>query len=81
MADGLESQTYHRILRRVIFWPCRLALKIFARSRYEAILGQPPSVSLLNSGKAFQNAKRKANKFNRLKAAGFTINVVTGYAF
>ncbi len=25
------------------FWPCRLALKIFARSRHEAILGQPPS--------------------------------------
>ena len=24
------------------FWPCRLALKIFARSRHKAILGQPP---------------------------------------
>ena len=36
------------------------------------------SVSLLNSGKAFQNAKQKANKFNRLRAAGLKINVVTG---
>jgi len=31
------------LLRLRPFWPCRLALKIFARSRYEAILGQPPS--------------------------------------
>ena len=30
------------LLRLRPFWPCRLALKIFARSRYEAILGQPP---------------------------------------
>jgi len=32
------------LLRLRPFWPCRLALKIFARSRYEAILGQPPRV-------------------------------------
>jgi len=30
------------LLRLRPFWPCRLALKTFARPRYEAILRQPP---------------------------------------
>jgi len=30
------------LLRLRAFRPCRFALKTFAQSRYEAILGQPP---------------------------------------
>jgi len=37
-----------------------------------------PSVSLLNSGKAFQRARQKVNKFSPLWAGGLEVSVVTG---
>ena len=52
------------LLRLRPFWPCRLAIKTFARSCYEAILGQPPRKYLVGFHSLLAPLQFFLNRYN-----------------